>query len=55
MVAFNDMATTMESDETKTKDDYIHGKSLNLMSTSKFFYLGLLIIRFWGGVCMWET
>jgi hypothetical protein len=47
--AYSDMATKEESDETKTEDDYIPGKSLNLVSTSNLVLLGMLIISFWVG------
>ena len=49
--AYSDMAVE-ESDETKIEDNYIIGKSLNLVSTSNLVLLGMLIINFWVGVCM---
>jgi hypothetical protein len=50
--AYSDMAAEEESDEMKIEDDYIPGKSLNLVSTSNLVLLGMLIINFWVGVCM---
>jgi hypothetical protein len=46
MIAFIDMGAEKESDETKTKNDYIPGKSLNLLSTSNVVTFLLLNIRY---------
>lgn len=50
--AYSNMAAEEQSDEMKTKDDYILGKSLNLVSTSNLVLLAMLIINFWGVICM---